>query len=194
MTSPSGATRSHTLPLMYVMGNTTIRAVEPNDLGATRRWRNDPRVFGPALGRRFPITETGERTWFEELGQGQFPTQVVWTIADESDSAIGLVQLTDIHWIHRTAMFGIWVGPEHRGNGHASRATQLACRHGFDALGLRQIRLEVLEDHEAAHAVYAKNGFRDEGLLRGAVLLDGRPQDLRVMLLSASSAVPDRRA
>ncbi len=179
---------------MYVSGITMIRAVEPHDLDATRRWRNDPRVASPALGRRFPITEIGERAWFEGLGQGAFPTQVVWTVADESDEPIGLVQLTDIHWIHRTACFGIWIGPEHQGHGHASNATYLACRHGFTELGLRQIRLAVIAGHDAARAVYRKVGFVDEARLIDAVIVDGQPCDQHVMLLTPTAAVLDRTA
>jgi RimJ/RimL family protein N-acetyltransferase len=125
---------------VYSTGGTTIRAVEADDLAATRRWRNDPRISGPALGRRFPITEVGERNWFEQLGDGRFPTAVVWTIADDTGDPVGLVQLNDIHWIHRTAQFGIWVGPEHWGHGHAGRATRMACDHAFGVLGLRQLR------------------------------------------------------
>lgn len=178
---------------MYVLGETTIRAVVAEDLSATRHWRNDPRVSGPALGRRFPITEIGERAWFEQLGLGAFPTHVVWTIADQSDAPIGLVQLADINWIHRTAMFGVWIGPDHQGRGHASRATQLACDHGFNKLGLRQIRLEVLDGHESARALYFKSGFTDEALLRDAVVVDGYPRSVRIMLLSPFDAASDRR-
>ncbi len=170
---------------MQVLGATTIRAVESRDLEATRRWRNDPRIWGPALGRRFPIVESGERAWFEHLGSGAFPTQVVWTIADDADSAVGLVRLDDIHWIHRTAMFGIWIGPEHWGTGHAGRATRLVRDHAVSSLGLRQVRLEVLVGHDAARSVYLNNGFVDEGLLRGAVLLDGRHHDLHLMVYHA---------
>jgi RimJ/RimL family protein N-acetyltransferase len=177
---------------VYVSGNTVIRAVEPHDLDATRRWRNDPRVARPALGRRFPITEVGERAWFDGLGQGAFPTHVVWTVADESDKPIGLVQLTDIHWIHRTAYFGIWIGPEQQGKGHGTRAAQLACRHGFTELGLRQIRLEVIAGHDAARAAYRKVGFVDEAKLNDAVIVGGQPCDQHVMVLTSPPAVHDR--
>jgi RimJ/RimL family protein N-acetyltransferase len=171
---------------VQVLEATTIRAVELRDLEATRRWRNDPRIWGPALGRRFPITEPGERSWFEHLGSGAFPTQVVWAVADHTDDVIGLVRLDDIHWIHRTAMFGIWIGPEHWGSGHAGRATRMVCDHAVNALGLRQVRLQVLAGHEAARAVYRANGFVDEGVLRAAVLLDGRYHDVQLMILHAS--------
>ncbi|MGD9996118.1 MAG: GNAT family N-acetyltransferase [Ilumatobacteraceae bacterium] len=161
---------------------TVIRAVEAADLAKTRQWRNDPRVANPSLGRRFPITEGGEREWFEGLGRGAFPTQLTWAVATEESSIVGLVQLRDIDWIHRTAEFGIWIGPEHWGQGHATRATRLVCAHATRGLGLRQLRLRVVDGHDAAVTVYERNGFVREGLQRNAVLVDGRFADLVLMV------------
>ena len=160
-----------------------IRAVEPADLDKTRRWRSDPGVSTQTLGRRFPITDVGERAWYESLGHGAFPTQLVWAVADDEADIVGLVQLADIHWIHRTAQFGIWIGPEHRGAGHASRATELVCDHARRDLGLRQIRLVVVEDNEPALTVYEQQGFAREGVQHGAVLIDGEPANLVLMVL-----------
>ena len=173
------------LELVYQLGGTLIRPVGADDLESTRRWRSDPLISGPALGRRFPTTDAGERAWFEHLNEGAFPTHVVWAVADSESSIVGLVRLTDINWIHRTSSFGVWIGPEHWGQGHASRATQLACDRGFLDLGLRQIRLSVVSGEQAALAVYKRNGFIDEGVQRGAVLLDGIPTDLILMVLSS---------
>lgn len=167
---------------MQRLDGTIIRAVEVDDLPFTRRWRNDPKVHGPALGRRFPITEAGERAWFEALGTGAFPTDVTWAVADEQSDIVGLVRLSGIDWIHRTSSFGIWIGPEHWGRGHASRATRLVCRHGFEQLDLRQIRLSVLASHAAARKVYERCGFVVEATQRGAALIDGAPADIVVML------------
>jgi len=174
-------------------GDTIIRAVEPDDLISTRRWRNDPNISGPALGRRFPITTVGEQQWFESLGAGPFPTHVVWAVADAESSIVGLVQLYDIDWIHRTASFGIWIGPEHWNCGHASRATKLAVDHGLCDLGLRQIRLSVLSTSEAALHTYAKLGFVREGVQHGAVLVDGQPVDLVLMCLDGDTPTTRNR-
>lgn len=165
-----------------------IRAVELDDLEWTRRWRNDPRVAIPALGRRFPITSAGERAWFDGLGSGAFPTHLVWSVGGDDDRIVGLVHLADIHWVHRVAQFGVWIGPEHWGNGHASRATQLVCELARRDLGLRQIRLSVVSGHDSARAVYDKNGFVEEGVQRGAVLVDGAPADLVLMVLHLDAA------
>lgn len=168
---------------MYRRGETVLRAVEVDDLAVIRPWQSDPRVWELALGRRFPTTEAGERAWLTGLEQGPFPTQVVWAVATVDGSCIGLARLFDIHWIHRTATFGIWIGPDHWGQGHATRATELTCEYGTRVLSLRQIRLQVIAGHDAARAVYLKSGFVDEGMLRGAVLIDGSPTDLVQMVL-----------
>ena len=124
-----------------------------------------------------------EQQWLAVLHAGPFPTHVVWAIADEPGTIVGLAQLANIHWINRTAEFGIWIGPEYWGRGHATSGTALVCRYAFDELALRQIRLSVLDSHGAARAVYTKVGFADESVQRGAVLIEGEPQDLVTMLL-----------
>ena len=44
--------------------------------------------------RRFSLMDIGEQNWFESLGVGPFPTHVVWAVADEQSSIVGLVQRT----------------------------------------------------------------------------------------------------
>lgn len=162
---------------------TGIRAVERRDLGSLRAWRSDPLVSRTALGRRFPVTEVGEEEWFLGLGQGEFPTRVAWSVVDATGGLVGLVRLADIDWIHRTCWFGVWIAPESWGAGHGRGATVLACGHAFRELGLRQVRLHVLASHPAARAIYGSVGFREEGTMRGAVLVDGSPEDLVQMVL-----------
>jgi RimJ/RimL family protein N-acetyltransferase len=178
---------------MRRLGDTILRAVEPDDLDATRRWRNDPDVAIPAMGRRFPITSAGEQAWFQQLSVGAFPTHVVFAVADPQSSIVGLVQLYDIEWIHRTASFGIWIGPEHWNRGHASRATQMAVEYGMHELGLRQVRLSVLATNEVAIRTYVTLGFVQEGVQRGAALIGGRPVDL-ILMCCADRTVGDDAA
>lgn len=153
------------------------------DLPQLRMWRSDFRVSRTALGRRFPITEFGEEMWYEQLDRGQFPTTATWSVVDAGDRLVGLARLVEIDWINRTAWFGIWISPEEWGRGHAPTATNLVCSHGLTEFGLRQIRLHVLAGHDAAIAVYRRTGFVDEGVLRGAVLIDNEPRDLLQMLI-----------
>jgi|JI10StandDraft_1071094.scaffolds.fasta_scaffold88857_2 RimJ/RimL family protein N-acetyltransferase len=161
-----------------------LRAVEESDLEFTRATRSDPQVSSLALGRRFPITEVGERHWFERLGTGAFPTEATFIVADEATgSPLGLVALNDIDWVNRTSWFGIWIAPGHQGRGIGGAATRLAVEYARDRLGLRRVKLLVLADHDAAIAVYRRVGFVDEGRLVGEILDEGTPRDLLLLAL-----------
>ena len=65
---------------------------------------------------------------------------------------------------------------------HASCATRLVCDLAQRDLGLRQLRLSVVAGHDTARAVYEKNGFVEEAVQRDAVLIDGSPADLVLMV------------
>ncbi len=166
---------------------TIIRPVELRDLPFTRRSRSNRDLRVDTLGRPFPITELNEQMWFESLGKGSFPSQVVWIVEDASGESVGLVQLTEIHWIHRTAKFGLWIAPDHRGQKHATHALEYACDFGFLDLGLRQIRLDVLDTNTRAIALYQKQGFEHEATFRNAVFVSGSLANIIHMVVHCPS-------
>ena len=148
-----------------------LRAVEVDDLEFTRRTRNDAEVNSLTLGRRFPITEVGERQWFERLGAGSFPVEATFIVADVATRRpLGLVALSDIDWINGTAWFGIWIAPEHQGAGRGLQATAATVAYARDRLGLRRLKLLVLADHSAAIRMYESLGFHEEGRLKEEIL------------------------
>ncbi len=163
-----------------------LRAVTTEDLESTQRWRNDPTIGLLTIGRPFPITAVNERAWFETLGVGALPSDAVWAV-DAGNTIVGIVQINEIDWIHRTAWFGLFIGTEHQGQGHGRAATTLACNHAFERFNLRQIRLRVRADNTAAIALYEHLGFEHEGTNVGAILHGDRPIDVQVMRLSNGS-------
>lgn len=171
-------------------GPTELREVRASDLDDLTRWRNDPAVWSSALGRRFPVTAENTDRWFRDLGQGAFPTGITWAVVNGDGRLVGLSSLSQIDWVHRTAEYGVWIGPEHQGAGHGRRATSATVARAFDDLSLRQVRLRVLRGHERAITIYRGLGFVDEGVLVDAVLLDGEPLDLVVMRLDAPRRGP----
>ena len=175
---------------MLQLGDTCLRAVERRDLPVTRVLRVDAAIARGTLGRRFPITEANEEAWFDGLGRGAFPDAAVWAIAavEGAQSIVGIVQIAEIDWVHRTGWFGIWVAPDQQGQGHGRRATTLACAHAGHDLGLRQLRLRVLADNAAAIGVYHDAGYVDEGTQVAAVIIDGEPRDLVIMRLDLEGA------
>ena len=163
-----------------------LRAVELDDLAFTRRCRNDTAVHVPALGRRFPITEVGEETWFRTLGQGSPPEEVTYIVAArESGDALGLTTLRGIDWINRTAMFGVWIAPDAQGNGVGKAATSEMLSVAFGRLNLRKVALEVLASNERAVSMYRSLGFAEEGRFAEQVFVDGKYEDVIRMAILA---------
>ncbi len=110
--------------------------------------------------------------------------------ADGTDSPIGLVVLTDIDQLMRTAQLWYVLGEAAYGReGYATRAVGLLLDHAFHALRLESIHAWVVELNQASIRVLQKNGFRQAGRLRHAHRLHGEPLDRLYFDLLASEWV-----
>ena len=69
------------------------------------------------------------------------------------------------------------------GGGLGTRLMHRVIDMVFDELGAHRLWLDVLSDNVRARHVYAKLGFREEGVLREAVLREGEWRSLVVMAL-----------
>ena len=139
------------------------------------------------LGRRFPITEVGEESWFKSLGSGEFPTTSFWSVVNDNENLVGLSRITDIDWIHRTCWFGVWLDPEQWGNGYGFDATKMTVGHAFAQFNLRQVRLHVLRNNSRALSLYSNLGFEEEATLKNAAIIDNEELDLVQMVLDHAS-------
>lgn len=68
--------------------------------------------------------------------------------------------------------------PEWCGKGVATKAAGLICSLAFETLELLRITGRVLGPNAASRRVLEKNGFRLEGVMRKAVVKDGRVYDM----------------
>jgi RimJ/RimL family protein N-acetyltransferase len=67
------------------------------------------------------------------------------------------------------------------GRGYGTDAVRAVCRHGFEKMRLHKIMLTVVTENHAAHHVYQKVGFVDEGRLRQVFRHEGRWYDMYTM-------------
>ncbi|MET1036038.1 MAG: GNAT family protein [Arthrobacter sp.] len=84
-----------------------------------------------------------------------------------------------------TASLGYWVDREQAGRGLAPTAVALATDHCFGALGLHRMEINIRPENAASLRVVEKLGFRDEGLRRAYLHIDGRWADHRTFALTA---------
>jgi RimJ/RimL family protein N-acetyltransferase len=143
-------------------------------------WINDPatvRFNAPYL----PVHEPGHIAWLEWVTKD--PSRIVFGIRDlGGQRLIGVLQLIDLHQVHRSAELIIRIGSDaDRGRGLGTEAVELAIEFGFRHRNLQRIWLRVFANNLRAIRAYEKAGLQREGTLRRACFIDGEWRDEVVM-------------
>lgn len=160
-----------------------LRPIRRSDAMISIGWRNNPEIRNAVMGYRFPVTETMEDRWYDQVLAEQSGRRATFAIEENIDGVfIGFVHLTEIDWPSRAAQFGIVIGDTSRQcRGIGSEASRLALRYAFNTLNLDRLELRVSEPNTRARHIYQKLGFREEGRLRRAAFIDGVAIDVMVM-------------
>ncbi|MGH3967071.1 MAG: GNAT family N-acetyltransferase [Mycobacterium sp.] len=88
------------------------------------------------------------------------------------------------HGALRSAWIGYWVSRSATGGGVATGALALGLDHCFGPVMLHRVEATVRPENVASRAVLAKVGFREEGLLRRYLQVDGAGRDHVLMALT----------
>lgn len=172
-----------------------LRPLERADLNERYlSWLNDPEVTRYMETGTFPTSSEDLENYYRSLSGSK--NDVILAIADkDSGRHIGNVKLGPIHWVHRSATFGILIGEkEFWGKGVGLEATRLTVEYGFYRLNLHRIDLGVFAEHETAVRCYKKAGFKIEGRLRENLFQGGEYKDrLWMGLLRSEYKPPEAR-
>jgi hypothetical protein len=112
---------------------------------------------------------------------------------DDSDLPIGLVALSDVRLLWKTAG-SVWtVLGRKRFGGYACRAVSMLLTFGFRELGLEAVSAWTVEHNHASRRILEQLGFRYIGRQRRRHWMDGRPYDrlLYDLLASEHRELPD---
>lgn len=163
-----------------------LRELSQADLPHLTAMRNDKALVDHLGGPfRFINPET-DLAWFDSYQKNrQSQVRLAIVKKDQPELPLGLVSLTGIDQISRSAEFHIMVGTKSQGQGLGPFALKEILRHAFLNLNLNRVSLTVLPDNARARAMYQKQGLREEGLLRQAVYKNGRYHDLVLMSILA---------
>ncbi|WP_276031412.1 GNAT family N-acetyltransferase [Mycolicibacterium komossense] len=88
------------------------------------------------------------------------------------------------HGALRSAWIGYWVHSELTGQGVATAALALGLDHSFGPVMLHRVEATVRPENAASRKVLAKAGFREEGLLRNYLDVDGAWRDHLLVALT----------
>jgi [ribosomal protein S5]-alanine N-acetyltransferase len=89
------------------------------------------------------------------------------------------------HGALRSAWIGYWVCNSMTGRGVATGALALGLDHCFGPVRLHRVEATVRPENAASRAVLAKVGFREEGLLKRYLQVDGEWRDHLLVGLTA---------
>ena len=160
-----------------------LRPLKVEDLEKTCHWRNNLELIRLTQGIRFPKTVEMEKEWFNYALSDKSNRNIYFGIdVIESNSFIGLIQLTNIDYISGTAVLGYVIGEkEKRGKGYGKEAKKLIIKYAFQTLNLRKITEYNVSFNEAAIKMNLNStGFRQEGKLIKHVYYDIEYHDVLI--------------
>ena len=85
----------------------------------------------------------------------------------------------------RSGHLGYWIDRSVAGRGMASLAVALVCDHAFGAAGLHRVQADIRPENLPSQRLVERLGFRQEGLLRRYLDIDGDWRDHRSYALLA---------
>ncbi|MHA7964136.1 GNAT family N-acetyltransferase [Paenibacillus sp. CAU 1782] len=156
-------------PIRFLEGTSVyLRPVEAEDVDWYLQALHDPET------RRLTGTQkyfTREQIVSYLEGKREDSSTVLLLIARrEDDALIGDIVLQDIDPRNRNANIRIAIFSNgNQGKGYGSEAMDLLLNYGFGVLNLHRIELNVFDYNKRAAHVYAKLGFREEGIQREAL-------------------------
>ncbi|MDZ4368786.1 MAG: GNAT family protein [Afipia sp.] len=161
-----------------------LTALRRDDAETLFSWINDPatvRFNAPYA----PVHEPEHLAWLERVVAD--PSRIIFCIRDrQSSRLVGVIQLVDLHPIHRSAELIVRIGSDaDRGRGLGVEALKLALDFAFRDRNLQRVSLKVFADNARAIRAYEKAGFEREGVLRRAVFIDGQWVDEIIMAVLA---------
>lgn len=159
-----------------------LRRLGSADADAHHRWNHDPEVMR-WFAASDPVPLEAFRDGYEERRRITVDDACFGIVVAETGRLIGLVRLSGVHHDTRMAEVDIYIGEKDEwGKGYGADAMRLACRFGFEHMGLHRIHLEVVAANASAVRSYGKVGFVEEGRTRETFLgRDGEWYDHYIM-------------
>ena len=161
-----------------------LRALEKTDLAFIHKLNNNRNIMANWFEEPYESFDE-----LEDLNQKHIHDNTERRfIAEDSDSnSIGLVELLEIDYIHRTSEFAIIISPAYQGKGFARTLIALALDYAFSILNLNKVYLLVAVENEKAIYLYSESGFTEEGRLVQEVFTNGQYRDVIRMYILQSS-------
>lgn len=150
-----------------------LRTVEEEDIEFLREKINRKEVRTHLTARK-PVNLKQEQDFYEEVISSD---DNVHLAISRDQEMIGIISLEENEKDLRVAEIGIWVDPEHHGNGYGTEAAELITEYGFNELNYHRIMARAHGENKGSQRIWEKLGFTKEGELREQVYREGNFTD-----------------
>lgn len=160
-----------------------LRPVEPSDAPILAACNNDPAVrvsfFTHTPTNIFQQTKHAETLY--QPGSDYIPL-VICPVEDATGRGIGITAFHRVDLVSHAAVYSIRICDAAQwGKGYGSEVTELMLHYAFDILNLHRVQLHVWTENSRGIRAYEKAGFVKEGMLREAMMHNGKYCDFYVM-------------
>jgi ribosomal-protein-alanine N-acetyltransferase len=171
-------------PVTLQEGPVALRPLRLRDAAALReiRARNEEwlRPWEPTYPE-MPLRTTGITPYVSMLQavrrEARQGLSMPWAVT-YGDRFVGQLTVGAIVWgSARSAQVGYWIDSAYAGHGITPAAVALAVDHSFFRVGLHRIEANIRPENRASRRVVTKLGFRDEGVRRRQLHIDGAWRD-----------------
>ena len=167
--------------------NLRLRLLERRDVELIRTWRNSAEVF-QFFSAKEQISEVEQEKWFEKTSLDK---SSYYFIIEAEKGAIGTCNIKNIHWVHRTANWGIYFFPPTGDHGFLPvEATIVLFDYAFNCLNLRKICGEILAGNQRPLDLNEAMGCKVEGVREKQVYQNGEYVDLVLVGVLKESYFP----
>ncbi|WP_354623425.1 spermidine N1-acetyltransferase [Psychromonas sp. MME2] len=158
----------------------SLRALERGDLRFVHRLNNNRSIMSYWFEEPYESFDELEELYNRHIHDS---AERRFVVENKEKEIIGLVELIEINYIHRSAEFQIIIAPEYQGKGFARWVINKAMDYSFTILNLHKVYLLVATDNQRAIHLYESYGFIEEGHLVGEFFINGEYRDVKRMYM-----------
>ena len=123
-----------------------------------------------------PVTDVAFDAYLARAAGGTMVCLLV--VGEHDDDLVGVYNLSEIvRGSFQNAYLGYYAFVPHDGTGAMRAAMPLVTAHAFDELGLHRLQANVQPENTRSRRLLEATGWREEGLARRYLLIDGAWRD-----------------
>ena len=173
-----------------------LRAPVASDFKQWTALRRESRDFLTPWEPRWSPDELEHSAWKirlgryrEEIAQG---SSLPFFIFDITGAVLlGGITLSNIRrGVAQTGTIGYWIGERFAGQGLMQEAVRLVVNHAFEGLRLHRVEAACIPDNERSVRVLENAGFRNEGIARSYLKINGVWQDHCLYAIVSTDLTP----